>query len=80
MSIIDDIKTQIKELQQKMLDIQQECNHPLSARETKNRGVSGNYDDPEGSYWTEHQCNLCEKRWSTDQNWKRKGDGKGMPL
>jgi hypothetical protein len=79
MSIVDDIKKQIKELNAKLVEIQTECVHPLSTRQTKNKGASGNYDDPEGTYWTEHSCGLCEKYWHTDQNWKHKDDGKGLP-
>jgi hypothetical protein len=62
MSIVDEIKRQIKELEQKLLIIQQECNHSLAARETTNRGISGHWDDPEGTYWTDHICTLCERK------------------
>ena len=79
MSIVDDIKTQIKQLQQKLVDIQEQCNHPLPARVTENKGSTGHWDDPEGTYWTVHLCTLCEKKWHTDQNWERTGDGRGMP-
>jgi hypothetical protein len=79
MSIVDDIKRQIKELNQQLLDLQAECSHPISARTVKNEGARGHYDDPEGTYWTVHTCGLCEKSWHTDQNWKHIGDGLGRP-
>jgi hypothetical protein len=79
MTIIEELKKQIEEARVKILAIQNECSHPLVARETKNRGATGNYDDPEGKYWTEHKCLLCEKQWRTDQDWSRIGDRRGMP-
>lgn len=79
MTIIEELKKQIEEAKEKIKAIQDECSHPLIARETKNRGATGNYDDPEGTYWTVHVCTLCEKQWHTDQDWQYKGDKRGMP-
>jgi hypothetical protein len=79
MTIIDDLRRQIKESEEKIKEIQADCSHPLSARLTLNSGATGNYDDPEGTYWTEHHCTLCDKKWHTDQSWRQLGDGKGMP-
>ena len=79
MTIIEKLKSQIIEAQAKIKEIQAECSHPLIARETENRGSTGNYDDPEGSYWTNHTCGLCEAKWTTDQSWKHHGDGLGLP-
>lgn len=72
MTIIETLKAQIADAEDKIKQIQSECSHPLVARETENKGYSGNYDDPEGSYWTTHICGLCEARWTTDQNWKHR--------
>jgi hypothetical protein len=80
MTIIDDLKAQIKDAQDKIKQIQEACPHPLIVRETKNHGVTGNYDDPQGTYWTEHKCNLCEHTWTTDQSWKNTGDKLGLPV
>jgi hypothetical protein len=79
MTIIEDLKKQIKDAREKIILIQNECSHPLIARETKNDGATGNYDDPKGTYWTVHVCTLCDKQWHTDQSWKQHGDGKGLP-
>lgn len=79
MNIIADLKQQILDAKNKISEIQEQCSHPLVARITKNDGYSGHYDDPEGYYWTKHTCTLCEKSWTTEQNWKRIGDGMGFP-
>lgn len=70
----------INKLEDKIHAIQhEECDHPLIARETKDRGSSGHWDDTEGTYWTDHKCFICNLRWTTDQNWKNTGDGMGYP-
>jgi hypothetical protein len=79
MTIIETLKAQIAESQAKIKEIQEQCSHPLVARKTENRRATGNYDDPEGSYWTDHFCGLCEAKWTTDQSWKQDGDGLGLP-
>lgn len=80
MNIVTDIHKQIKELQDKLKKIQEECNHPLSARDYVNHGGGRTYDNPQGDYWTVHTCQLCGKKWHTDQNWKYTGDGKGLKV
>jgi hypothetical protein len=77
--MIQQLKQQIKDIEERIKLIQKECNHPIAARTTENRGYSGHWDDPEGSYWTEHTCLLCEAKWMTDQDWKSTGDGLGRP-
>jgi hypothetical protein len=79
-TIIYDLRAQIKDAQDKIKQIQQSCSHPLIARQTKNCGVTGNYDDPKGTYWTDHTCTLCEHSWSTDQSWANTGDKLGLPV
>ena len=78
MNIITELKQQIKSANAAIREIQEACSHPLLARHTENEGTSS-YDDPKGSYWTVHTCKLCEKRWHTDQDWKRVGDRLGLP-
>lgn len=79
MTIIETLKKQITDAEDKIKQIQSECSHPLVARETENKGYSGNYDDPTGSYWTNHFCGLCEAKWTTSQSWKHEGDRLGLP-
>ena len=64
MNMIDDLKAQIKVLEAKIEQIQKECVHPMSARTHVSKGSSGNYDPTADCYWTEHTCNLCQKRWT----------------
>lgn len=69
MSIVTDIKNQIKELENKLKSIQGECSHPKSCRVLTNEYEIGgmNYDHQEyevsskQQYWT---CTLCEKQWT----------------
>lgn len=77
--MIHKLKEQIKRIQAEIEAIQEECSHPLACRITKNKSNTGNYDPESDSYWTEHTCQLCEKRWITDQDWKSIGDKRGMP-
>ena len=59
-------------------DAQDACLHPLIARDIKNEGSRGGWDN-EDSYWTSHTCQLCDLRWVTDQRWDRVGGRKGLP-
>jgi hypothetical protein len=79
MNIITELKQQILTANAIIREIQEGCSHPIIARHTENKGSSGNYDDPKGSYWTVHTCKLCEKQWHTDQNWKNIDNGLGLP-
>jgi len=54
------------------------CTHPLTFRTYYNRGSSGSYYE-RGTYWTEHTCEICQKRWNTSQSWENIGDGTGLP-
>ena len=67
MSKIQELKSKIDSLQQQINNIQTECNHPMSARTTKGGANTGNYDPTADCYWTDHECGLCEKRWTVDQ-------------
>lgn len=60
-------------------ELQRGCAHPLIARETKNRGNTGNWDRGDDSYWTEHHCTLCCMRWTTGQRWQHVGGKLGLP-
>jgi hypothetical protein len=67
MSIVEDIKKQIKDLYAKLESIQNECSHPKAALTSVNDGNTGNYDPSADSWWTDHHCTLCDKKWRTDQ-------------
>lgn len=78
MTIIDQLRAEIEERKKKIVAIQRECSHPISARDTQNAGSSGGWDSDD-HYWTRHHCTLCDRHWNTDQNWQHAGDGLGMP-
>lgn len=67
MSIIKDLQDQIEVLQNRIKKIQDECNHPHACVDKKYDGSSGNYDPTADCYWINHHCQLCDKRWTTDQ-------------
>lgn len=64
MSIVIEIKEQIKKLNAQLKDIQDSCNHPESCVEKKNGSNTGNYDPHADCYWTDYYCKLCEKKWT----------------
>lgn len=61
MSIIDDIKREMKALQDKLADIQAGCSHPI--REIKWHMITDEYGMEEGGY-TSYHCQLCDKKWT----------------
>lgn len=58
--------------------LQEACPHPLLLRETANKGNTGNWDRND-TYWTEHKCHMCDKRWTTSQSWQHRGGKHGHP-
>ncbi len=40
------------------------CIHPLHAVQVHHDSNTGNYDPSADSYWTDHKCCLCDKRWT----------------
>jgi len=55
------------------------CVHPLIMRDTENKGNTGNWDDGSDTYWTDHTCGVCHKRWTTNQSWDMVGGKQGHP-
>lgn len=55
------------------------CTHPLIARQTTDRGSRGNWDRGDDCYWTNHECEICGRSWTTTQSWKNTGDRLGLP-
>lgn len=66
MNKIQELKEQIKLLEKKIDAIQEECNHPISARIQNPGANTGNYDPTADCYWVDNECGLCEKRWTVD--------------
>lgn len=63
MSIVDDINKEIKDLQDKLIRIQEECTHPDAAVERVAGSSTGNlYADD--YYWYNCTCGLCGKTWT----------------
>jgi hypothetical protein len=67
MSIVKELQDQIKEIHEKIVDIQENCNHPESALEKKGNSSTGNWDPMDNCYWWEFHCKLCDKRWTKEQ-------------
>jgi len=66
LSRIDEIHTKIKDLNEELKKIQNQCNHPEAARKSVGKGSTGNYDPSSDCYWKEHHCTLCDKRWNEE--------------
>lgn len=69
MSIVEDIKSQIKQLKLKLKQIQDECSHPKNCRvllqEYDIGGVNCNSQEYEVSSKQQHwHCTLCDKQWA----------------
>lgn len=69
---------QLDALQDRRDDVASKCSHPLIMRDTQHCGSDGGWDRT-SSYWTTHKCNLCDKRWTTNQRWKQVGGKHGHP-
>jgi len=67
MNIVEEIKAKIKELEDQLEEIQDRCSHPAQAILAKNGSNTGNYDPSADSWWTDHHCRLCDKKWRTEQ-------------
>jgi hypothetical protein len=65
-NIIQEIRNKIDDLYLQLKLIQEQCSHPEAARLKENKGSTGGWDRDE-SYWTEHHCFLCDKKWTTPQ-------------
>jgi hypothetical protein len=70
-SIIADLNAQIAKLRLQIATIQSECSHPESTRKSTPGADTGNYDPSQDWYWIDHECLLCEKKWTED-----KGNGR----
>jgi len=77
-SEMERVEEMLRRFHEQKVELQNECHHPLIARETKNEGNTGNWDGHD-SYWTNHVCTLCGRRWSTTQRWKYVGTKLGLP-
>lgn len=78
MSECERVEAKLKAFHEQRVELQDLCKHPLPAREVKNKGNTGNWDGHD-TYWTDHHCTLCNRRWSTTQRWKYVGGKLGLP-
>lgn len=69
------LKTRVKRLKAK-IDLLQcelriiqdhECEHPKKSLFYMAGSNTGNYDPSSDCYWLDFDCNICGKRWTTDQ-------------
>lgn len=67
MSIVLELKEQIRTLSNKITEIQAECIHPKSAVTKKGGSSTGNWSSTDDRYWYDCHCGLCDKRWTEDQ-------------
>ena len=74
----DAVENEMAKLRAELEQIQEDCPHPLIARDAVNEGSTGNWDRQD-SYWTRHHCKLCDRRWSTGQRWQYVGGKMGHP-
>lgn len=65
MSKIQELKKELASIEKQIIEIQNECNHPMSARKIVDKGSTGGWDADE--YWQEHICGLCEKFWTVEK-------------
>ena len=70
MNRIDEIKAEIKKLQEELLSIQNACNHPEPCRKLTGTTEENrmDYDRQEYvlDYTVQHwHCSLCDRRWQT---------------
>ncbi len=69
-TIIDKLRAEIKAAEAKIANIQTECNHPKSARTSKEQhhssGSAGG--GMERWYSATHHCGLCDKTWESTRN------------
>ncbi len=61
MSILKELRGKIANLEAEICKIQENCSHP-DAIMTPGESTCGCCGDDD-TYWTEHFCRLCEKKW-----------------
>jgi uncharacterized membrane-anchored protein len=66
MSIIEGLRVEIKKLSDQIKEIQDACSHPSACVSSVHKGDTGNWDNKD-TYWVEHHCALCDKKWSEDK-------------
>lgn len=67
MNKIEQLKSEIAQLQKQIENIQEACTHPPLVLTKVHTSNSGGYDGPAHDlYWTEFYCELCEKHWDED--------------
>ena len=64
------LKDKIHNAMEALKDLQDICIHPSATH--VNSADTVNWCKDDDSYWTEHWCVDCGKKWQTDQNWNKK--------
>lgn len=60
MNTIEQLKKEIKDRQNQIIEIQEQCSHPEACLTKVHKSNTGGYDNDD-RYWTEFTCSLCEK-------------------
>jgi hypothetical protein len=76
---IDEVRAKKNAADDYLAKLQSLCPHPLIMRDHKNSSSIGGYDRGSDSYWTDHKCTMCDKRWQTNQRWAQVGGKQGHP-
>lgn len=61
---VEALSTQVADINEEIGFIQDECPHETSVYSA--HGSTGNWDRDD-SFWYDHYCYDCRKRWTTDQ-------------
>ena len=64
MSVIDDLRGQINDLEKTVAEIQEGCSHPEDAVSHENVGNMDEYGRSEDGGRTHYHCRLCDKKWT----------------
>lgn len=57
----------IEKIKKRISKIQEKCEHPKHSVKSINGSNTGNYDPSADSWWTDHHCSICNKKWYTKQ-------------
>jgi hypothetical protein len=65
--IVFKLKNDIRAIEARIADIQENCSHPSEALTDKAGANTGNYCPGDDSYWVDFHCHLCDKKWREDR-------------
>ena len=65
------INTKIAALEAELRGIRElVCKHPDETLLRKSGANTGNYDPSSDCYWYDFHCQICGKKWTTEQTWE----------